>query len=282
MSWGILGGIVGSVLDYAGNRDNASRAPRLAGRTAYQENYQGLAGRLEAAKAHGIHPTVALGGNISSSGAPGMVGSDFRGAFTDMANEYQRKREWAQEHDMRKAQEAEQNRRNKSEQTLNDAQIQHIQKQNEFIDEQIRASQEQRLRDAARLTKSTASGAHDMRTGLSVRSGNGYSDNVSGDVVYEPNRVVRSRSGLAGGVNPGYEKVTLGDRVVKVPFGTTANHEPSELFQTYRDLEAALAPDGIIGSRWQDAKDRVQRWKKKRPILPSDYSNSPQRRYRRK
>lgn len=246
MSFG-WAGLIGSALDYIGGRDNASRGPRLAGRTAYQENYQGLLGRLEGAKAMGIHPSLALGSNIGGSGAPSMVGSDFRGAFQDAANEATRQREWKQEQDFRKAQESNNKERQNAEQRLNEAQIQHIDKQNQFIDEQIKASQEQRIREANRSVRSTASGAHDMVSDLSGNAGRLRVDNVGKNVAYVPNQVTRSVAGTAQGVNPGYELVRINGKVVKVPFGSTANHEPSELYQTYRDLEAAFQPGGIFG-----------------------------------
>lgn len=278
MNWG---GIIGGVVDGLFGIAQQNRAPRQAGRTAFQENYEGLKGRLEGAKAMGIHPALALGSNIGGSGAPSMVGSDFRGSFENMVNESTRQREWKQEQEFRKSQEANNRERQNYEQRLNEAQIQHIGKQNQFLDEQIRASQEQRIREANRNLRSTASGAHDMDSTVSGRGGSARIDNVGKNVVYVPNEVTRSIRGQAQGNNPAYEYIEMDGRRTAVPFGTTQNHEPSELFQTWRDLEAAFRPEGLIGSRWLDAKKAVQQWKRKKPILPSDFSRTPSRRYRR-
>lgn len=85
--------IGGSVFDFLSGRKQRRESPALAGKTAYQENYQGLLGRVEAGKALGLHPLAALGGSISSSGAPQIVGSDFRGAFSDIAQQAIQRRE---------------------------------------------------------------------------------------------------------------------------------------------------------------------------------------------
>jgi len=275
--WQALAAIAGQLIDSWSNNRARNKSPALAGKTAYRENYQGLLGRLEAAKIAGIHPALALGGNISGSGAPGMVGSDFRSAFSDAANEISRRREWQAEQDMRKSQEQQQRERNASEQRLNDAQIKHIEKQSQFIDEQIAASQEQRIREAQRQTKSTASGPHDMTSPLPARGA--HVDNATGDVIWKPNEVTRSRNGTAVGDNPGYEYIILNGRPTRVPFGTTANHEPSELFQTYRDIDAALDDDGVIGQQIKRFKD----WANSAD-MPGyiKYQTAPRRRYRRK
>lgn len=254
--WAVAAPIIGAAIDWLSGASQQRAAPGIAGRTAYNENYKGLLGRLEAAKVAGIHPALALGSSISGSGSPGLVGSDFRAAFSDASNEVSRQREWKQEQALRKAQEAEQNRRNASEEAVNRAQIDHLTKQNEFIDEQIKASQEQRIREAQRQSKTMASGPHDMGTGFSTRRGRGRIDNVGQMVEYQPNQVTRSVNGEAQGTNPGYETIMLDGKPTLVPFGTTQNHEPSELFQMYRDLDAALQDDGIIGQKIK----RVKSW----------------------
>ncbi len=247
--WAIAAPILGAAIDTISGRRSARKAPTLAGHTAYQENYKGLLGRLEAAKAAGIHPALALGSNISGSGAPQLVGSDFRGAFADAAAAATRQREWKQEQEMRKA--SERNQRNverqrlEQEARLNEAQIKHIEKQSSWLDEQIAASTEQRLRESQRRTISTSSGAHDMVS--AGPTGRVRIDNTTGDVVYKPNEVVRHQQGTAQGDNPGYEWVVINGRRVKVPFGFTQNYEPSELSSMIRELDAALEPDGALG-----------------------------------
>jgi len=253
--WAVAAPIIGAAIDWLSGSQQQRRAPGLAGQTAYNENYKGLLGRLEAAKVAGIHPALALGSSISGSGSPGLVGSDFRAAFSDASNEVSRQREWKQEQDMRKAQEAEQKRRNASEEQVNQAQIDHLKKQNDFIDEQIKASQEQRIREAQRAAKTMATGPHDMGTPFSTRRGRGTVDNVGQMVQYQPNQVTRSQGGHAQGNNPGYETIMLDGQPTTVPFGTTQNHEPSELFQMYRDLDAALQDEGVIGKRIKAVKN---------------------------
>lgn len=279
--WAIAAPIIGAAIDNITGRRAARKAPNLAGHTAYQENYKGFLGRLEAAKAAGIHPALALGSNVGGSGAPQMVGSDFRGALADAAATATRQREWKQETEMRKA--AERNQRNierqrlAQEARLNEAQIKHIEKQSSWIDEQIAASAEQRLRESQRRTHSTASGAHDMTS--SGGGGRVRIDNTTGEVVYKPNEVTRHRGGQAQGEQPGYEWIVLNGNRVKVPFGTTQNHEPSEIFQMYRDIQAALEPEGLIGQQ----VNRFKKWLREpsgRVILPHDYSSSPRRRFR--
>lgn len=285
--WAIAAPLLGAAVDAFTGRASQNRAPGLAGQTAYNENYRGMAGRLEAAKAYGIHPALALGSSISSSGAPGMVGTDFRGAFAEAANTATRQREWKQEVEMRREEEkSKQNQRNlerqraMQEERLTNAQISHIEKQNSLIDEQIRASAEQRVREANRTMVSSASGPHDSQMGVRGRKGRVLVDNVSNEVVYVPNEVTRHRSGQAQGENPGYEWVNINGRRVKVPFGTTQNHEPSELYQMYRDIEAALGPDGLIGQKWRDFWNGKADTATGLPILPSDYSDTPRRRFR--
>lgn len=247
--WAVAAPIIGAAIDAISGRSQQNRAPRLAGRTAYNENYQGMLGRLEAARASGIHPALALGASIGSSGAPSMVGSDFTSAFMNGANEFTRQREWKQEQEFRRAQEAEKSKREAAEQRLEEAQISHIQKQNEFIDEQIRASQEQRVREANRQQVTTVSGPHDMVSVGSGRRGSYVADNVGKNVVYVPNEVVRSVNGQAQGDNPGYEYIIMNGRRVRVPFGTTQNSETSEAWNTYRDFSTAIGPDGALDWR---------------------------------
>lgn len=285
--WAVAAPIIGAAIDAFSGRSSQRRAPGLAGQTAYNENYRGFAGRLDAAKAYGIHPALALGSNISGSGAPGMVGTDFRGAFADAAATATRQREWKQEVEMRKMeQQAERNKRTierqraDQEARLNEAQIRHMEKQSQFIDEQIKASEEQRVRAAQRNLVSTASSPHDAQSVHRGRRGTTVVDNAGNEVMYVPNEVTRHRKGQAQGEQPGYEWIVLNGKRVKVPFGTTQNHEPSELFQMYRDIEAAFKPEGIIGSWWNDLTS--SKTPMGRPILPSDYSSSPKRRFKRR
>lgn len=265
--WAALAQIAGQLIDSWSNRQAANRAPRLAGRTARSENREGLIGRLEGAQAMGIHPALALGSNISGSGAPLPVGSDFASAFGNAAEHATRQREWKAEQEFRRLQQtaderrdAEQAQRDASQRAVNDAQIRNMDKQSEFIDEQIKASQEQRIREANRASAQSASGPHDMHTVIRGRRGRYAVDNSNRDVVYVPNEVTRSNSaGTAAGNNPGYETIMIGGRPVKVPFGSTQNHEPSEIFSMFRELDAATEPGGYLNQKWQDLKAWLKR-----------------------
>lgn len=258
--WAVAAPIVGAAIDAISGRSQQNRAPRLAGRTAYNENYQGMLGRLEAARLSGVHPSLALGASIGSSGAPSMVGTDFTSAFASGAQELTRQREWKQEQEFRNAQEAERRKREASEQRLEEAQISHIQKQNEFIDEQIRASQEQRVREANRQQVTTASGPSDLVSVGRGRRGSYVADNVGKNVVYVPNEVVRSVNGEAQGHNPGYERIIVGGRPVRVPYGFTQNYEPSEISSMIREFDASLREGGFLNNTWKDFKDWVKTW----------------------
>lgn len=194
-------------------------ADRKAGKTAYSENLNAIRGRMEAAKEFGLHPLAVLQGNFGGSGAPLPVSTDFRGTVAEIEGAATRQREWNQEMEMRKAQQAASERANNDEARLRQAQIEHIRKQGDFIDEQIRASQEQRLRESARSLVSTASNPQDM------------ADNAGAFVKYTPNEVVRNIRGEAQGNNPHVEFMidpSTGRRI-PLPYGMTQNAEPGEI-----------------------------------------------------
>lgn len=83
----------GKLLDAWFGSKQRKNAPKLAGQTAFLENQQGLLGRLDAAKAAGIHPVLALGGSITGSGAPMSVGTDFSSLGSDYVQSALQKRE---------------------------------------------------------------------------------------------------------------------------------------------------------------------------------------------
>lgn len=133
-----------------GRRDR-NTADRKAGKVAYAENMQGVLGRVEAAKQAGLHPLSVLGGSFGGSGAPAAVGTDFAGAFESSQNIK------AQREATRQFEESLQQRRNEAslrqreadqQEMLNNAQIGRLQKESDWLDEQIRASQEESARRA--------------------------------------------------------------------------------------------------------------------------------------
>lgn len=201
---------------------------RKAGKTAYQENYQGLLGRVEGAKAAGIHPLAAIGANIGSSGAPMPVGTDFASIARDFEQNKARKDEFAKDLGMRKEQMKAQRIQNAQEQQLREAQIRRMEKENSWIDEQIRASQQERVRESANSMVSTASNPQD------------HAANNAGYFQVKPNEVTSHRGGVAQGTQPSVE--TLVDpatgRRIPVPFGYSQNSEPSELFSMAREISA--------------------------------------------
>lgn len=192
---------------------------RKAGKTAYSENLNAIRGRMEAAKEFGLHPLAVLQGNFGGSGAPLPVSTDFRGTVADIEAAATRQREWKQEMEMRKSQESARAKVEADEARLRQAQIDHINKQSSFIDEQIRASQEQRLRESARSMVSTASNPQDMAT------------NASAYVRTVPNEVVANVGGVAQGDNPHVEYMVdpSTGRRIPIPFGMTQNAEPGEV-----------------------------------------------------
>ena len=167
-----------------------NKSDRKAGKTAYSENLNAIRGRMEAAKEFGLHPLAVLQGNFGGSGAPLPVSTDFRGTVAEIEGAATRQREWKQEMEMRRAQQSANEKAQSDEARLRQAQIDHINKQNDFIDEQIKQSQEQRLRESARSLVSTASNPEDMG-----RNAGAYFKEV-------PNEVVRNIRGVAQGNNP--------------------------------------------------------------------------------
>jgi len=225
MSWWAA---VAQAVDSAIGMYQRNTADRKAGKTARAENYHGLLGRVEAAKAAGLHPLAALGANIGSSGAPMPVGTDFRGIAADFEQNKMRKDEFNRDMSMRKQAAKAQAIQNAQEQQLREAQIKRMEKENSWIDEQIRASQDERVRESRNSMVSTASNPQD------------HAANNAGYFEVSPNKVTSHRDGVAQGTQPSVE--TLVDpatgRRIPVPFGYSQNSEPSELFSMAREISA--------------------------------------------
>jgi len=246
---------------------------RKAGKTAYAENYQGFMGRIEAAKAAGVHPLAAIGANIGSSGAPMPVGTDFASIARDFEQNKMRKDEFAKDQSLRKMEMKNRAIQNAQEQQLREAQIKRMEKENSWLDEQIRASQAERVRESAQSMVTTAGNPAD------------HAANNAGYFRVKPNEVTSHRGGLAQGTQPSVE--TLVDpatgRRINVPFGYSQNSEPSELFSMAREIAAHynVPLDTITGKRLYDKiktwfNDEIQHSNRQWQGSPT-----PSRRYRR-
>lgn len=234
--------VAGQIFDTLFGSRERRKSPELAGKTAYQENQQGVLGRVEAAKSLGLHPTAVLGGSFGGSGAPPSVGSDFAGAFTSFNDNLSRTRQ-AQQNDqeyrqrrieeMRRQSEADEQRR------LNDAQINRINKEADWLSEQIRASQAEDVRRSSLATKSTLGDPSNMSSPF---------------VKYIPNEITRHTDGRTHGVHPSVEtmKDAFSGNDITVPLGYSTNAEPSELFSMLREASAlyGIPLDVVTGQRF--------------------------------
>lgn len=249
MSWWAA---VAQAVDSAIGMYQRNTADRKAGKTAYAENMQGLLGRVEGAKQAGIHPLAALGANIGSSGAPMPVGTDFAGIARDFEQSKARKDEFAQDMSMRKMEMKNRSIQNAQEQQLREAQIKRMEKENSWLDEQIRASQQERVRESAQSMVSTASNPQD------------HAANNAGYFKVVPNEVTSHKRGVAQGTQPSVEYLIdpATGRRIPVPFGSTQNAEPSEAFSMMREISAhyGIPLDVLSGKyvldKWRNFRDK--------------------------
>lgn len=228
MSWLSALPIIGQGIDTLLGQRNQNTSPRRAGETAYHENQQGVIGRVEAAKSLGLHPLSVLGGSFGGSGAGIPATSNFGDFAARGIEEHSRNRQWKAENAMRTATEKRLGIEAANAQRLNQAQIKHIEKQSSWIDEQIAASQEQRLRETLRNQKAG--------TG---RSGDGSLLTSPSGVMtqYKPHEVTRHVGGTTVGVGPGREQIMDSDGTVfERPHGSQA--EQSELMNMLADFSA--------------------------------------------
>lgn len=265
--------IIGAAVDWV-TGDRAARKQRKHTQgVAHDEAFGSVTGRVEAAKASGLHPLAALGTPSSSGANMGGGLSDFTSAASQAVNNYTQQRQWKQEQEFHKAQvQANKNAQERAEMResarLNlEAARQH--KEMEFIDEQIRASQEQRLREAQRHQISSLSGVDGP-----------YSS--SGPLVkYVPNEVVRHIGGSAQGANPHVEWMqdpTTG-RMIPLPYGMTQNAEPGEIasflkfasahYQVPLDVLTGKRALDTIRSKWQQFQRHAEEAKWQRVTPPA-------------
>lgn len=240
--------IIGAAVDWISGDRAASKQRKHTRGVAHDEAYGSVAGRVEAAKASGLHPLAALGTPSSSGANMGGGLSDFTSAASQAVNNYTQQRQWKAEREMQQAQIADnrnlQQRAEMREQARLNLEAARQNKEMEFLDEQIKASQEQRLREAQRSQISALSGVDGP-----------YSS--SGPLVkYVPNEVVRNVDGTAQGDNPHVEYMidpTTGRRI-PLPFGMTQNAEPGEAasFLKFASAHYQIPMDVLTGARLLD------------------------------
>lgn len=149
--------IGGAAIDFFSGERSARKARKHTKRVATDEAYGSVMGRVEAAKAAGLHPLAALGTPSSSGSSIGGGMSDFRSAATDAVNSYSQQRQWRAEKEFQEAQARDarsqaHNAELRESARLN-AELAMNKKQMDFIDEQIRASREESLRRTLQATK---------------------------------------------------------------------------------------------------------------------------------
>lgn len=247
--------IVGAAVDWLSGERSARKQRKHTKGVATDEAFGSVMGRVEAAKAAGLHPAAALGTPSSSGAAPGGGLSDFTSAATNAVNSYSQQRQWREEKEFQKAQAQDarsaQNRAEMRENARLNAELSRINKENQWIDEQIARSREQRVREA---TRSQVVGTPEIGT-----------NPVSNLVKMVPHEVTASVGGVAQGVNPSESMIRLPNgKIVHVPFGAQA--EQSELMNTVRDFSAhyQIPLDLLTGKR---VLDKTNEWLQGESVL---------------
>lgn len=150
--WAWIAPVVSAVTAWWGNRQ--AKKARV---TPQSEAAQSVLGRVEGAKAAGLHPLAALG--TPSSAGTSMQMNDFSSlgdSVQGAVNSYTQQRQWKQELAYQRAQEAnsrsQQMNQDMREQARLNADLAMTNKQMSWIDEQIRASQEESLRRSMAAT----------------------------------------------------------------------------------------------------------------------------------
>ena len=141
--------LVGSGIDYLLGQRSAKKAAARAGKVAYDENMQGVLGRVEAAKAAGLHPLAVLGGSFGGSGGGAAVGSDFTGAFESMGRDRLAREQFREESKQRQADRDARAAEVRGQAELNTANINRLNNESAWLQEQIRSSQAEDARRAA-------------------------------------------------------------------------------------------------------------------------------------
>lgn len=154
---GAIAAVGGAAIDFFSGDRAARKARKHTKKVATDEAYGSVMGRVEAAKAAGLHPSVALGTPTSSGANVGGGMTDFSSLAQNVANSYTQQRQWRAEQDMARAQQ--QDSRNAAqraearENARTNAELSHVQAQNDWISEQIRSSREESIRRNFQATK---------------------------------------------------------------------------------------------------------------------------------
>ena len=184
------------------------------------------------------HDTV-LGGSFGGSGGGAAVGSDFTGAFESMGRDRLTREQFREESKQREADRAARAAEVAGQAELNRANIDRLNNESAWLQEQIRSSQAEDARRSAASTKSAISFPGDGVFGLSSPAGLPGMPHIA-----------------AGGPKPLWEKVAY-------PDGTTENRpagaqaEQSEVMNTIQDLSAHYGFD----PRWLTGKKTLDLYK---------------------
>lgn len=265
--WAWVWPAVSAAVGWVADNWQRNTAGGKAQHNAQREAYGSIMGKVEAAKAAGIHPSVALGSMTGGPG-PGNFTSDFSG-IDRSAQMYSNQRQYDAEKDFQKAQASDArnaaNRAELREAARTNADLARTKKEMDWLDEQIRASEESRLRENLRYQKSAMSTPEPASVG------------AGGPLTkYIPHEVTRHTNGVAQGVNPSESQIMLPNgEIYNVPFGAQA--ETSEIMNTVRDLSAhyGIPLDVLTGARyirkvdkwmnnesiWDKAKRRYHQWR---------------------
>lgn len=150
----------GAVVDWFSGERAARKARKHTKQVATDEAYGSVMGRVEAAKAAGLHPLATLGVPTSSGMNSGGALTDFRSVGSEIGNAYSQQRQWRAEREFNemqmKTQKNEAAQRQLMDQARLNADLAMNAKQMSFIDEQIRASREESIRRNLSATKPTA------------------------------------------------------------------------------------------------------------------------------
>lgn len=240
--------LMGAAVDWLSGERSANKSRKHTRSVATNEAYGSVMGRVEAAKAAGLHPAAALGTPGSSGANAGGGLTDFRAAATDAVSSYSQQRQHRQEMEMARAQASDnrsaQQRAETREQARLNADLARQAKEMEFIDEQIQASRDARIRAA---TRSQVSGTPTLGT-----------NPVDNLVKVVPHEVTAHLGGVAQGINPAESQIQLPNgKVINVPFG--AQPEQSEIMNTIRDVSAhyGIPLDLMTGKR---VLDKTNEW----------------------
>lgn len=149
--------IGGAAIDFFSGERSARKSRKHTKKVATDEAYGSVMGRVEAAKAAGLHPLAALGVPSSSGANVGAGMTDFSSVAQNVTNNYTQQRQWRAEQELARAQITDSRnaaqRAEARENARTNAELSHVQAQNDWIQEQIRASREESVRRNLQATK---------------------------------------------------------------------------------------------------------------------------------